>query len=147
MENDVIGKLTSKDDKSSCAYAAKIIAESNKDNFWYSRFDDFASLLNHPKSLVRNRALAILASIAKWDDGNKFEKITKEYLAHVTDEKPITSRTCIKSLSAIGLSKPNLIPEILKALKDADLSKYKDSMRPLIEKDIKETVEILQPQA
>ena len=35
------------------------------------------------------------------------------------------------------------IPQILSALRSADLSKYKDSMRPLIERDMEETKKIL----
>ena len=61
-----------------------------------------------------------------------------EYLSHITDEKPISARQCIKSLAQIGTSKHKYIPSILEALENADLSKYKDSMRPLIEKDIEE---------
>ena len=40
-------------------------------------------------------------------------------------------------------SRPQYIPQILSALHNADLSKYKDSMRPLIERDIAETEKIL----
>ena len=56
---DIIAKLTAKDDKYACAIADKIISESHDTDEWYEYFDSFASLLNHPKSLVRNRALNI----------------------------------------------------------------------------------------
>ena len=135
--------LTSKDDKAACAYAEKIIAESRESDAWYDCFDEFASLLNHPKSLVRNRAFNILASNAQWDDENRFDGILPEYLSHITDEKPITARQCVKALAELGQAKPQYIPEILTALQSADLSQYKDSMRPLIEKDIRETIERL----
>ncbi len=143
MKPDIIAMLTSKDDKSACAYAEKIISESRGTDEWYSCFDDFASLLNNPKSLVRNRALNILAANAKWDDENRFDSILKDYLSHITDEKPVTARQCIKALAEVGQAKPQFIPKILSVLQSADLSKYKDSMRPLIEKDISETVNVL----
>ena len=60
-----------------------------------------------------------------------------------TDEKPITARQCVKALAQVGLAKPQYIPRILSCLRGADLSKYKDSMRPLIEKDMAETEKIL----
>ena len=60
MEENIIGKLTTKDDKCDCALADKIISESQETDEWYEYFDDFASLLDHPKSLVRNRALKVL---------------------------------------------------------------------------------------
>lgn len=139
MKENVIENLTSKNDRFSCAYAEKILSESRETDEWYKFFDAFASLLDHPKSLVRNRALHILAANAQWDDENRFDSILPAFLAHITDEKPITARQCIQALAQVGLAKPQYTERILSSLHDADLSKYKDSMRPLIEKDIAET--------
>lgn len=143
MKDNVTAKLTFKDDKYACAFADKIISESQKTDEWYEYFDDFASLLDYPKSLVRNRVLYILAANAQWDEENRFDAIISDYLTHITDEKPITARQCVKALAQVGMAKPQYIPRILSCLHSADLSKYKDSMRPLIEKDIAETERIL----
>ena len=143
MKENIISELISKKDKYACALADKIISESRETDKWYEYFDDFATLLSHEKSLVRNRAFGILSANIRWDDENKFDNYINEYLSHITDEKPISSRQCIKSLAEIGKSKSKYIPPILKALGNADLSKYKDSMRPLIEKDIEEVKSIL----
>ena len=139
MIENIIAKLTAKDDKYAYAFADKIISESQETDEWYEYFDDFAALLNHPKSFVRNRVLYILAANAQWDEENRFDLIIADFLAHITDEKPITARQCIKALAQIGSAKPQYVPVILSCLRNADLSKYKDSMRPLIEKDIAET--------
>ena len=144
---DIIAKLTSKDDKYACAVAEKIISESQDTDEWYEYFDTFVSLLNHPKSLVRNRVLYILAANAQWDDENRFDAILPEFLSHIMDEKPITARQCIKTLALIGQAKPEYIPRITDALREADLSQYKDSMRPLIEKDISKTEQKLRDYA
>lgn len=64
MRENIIAKLTSKNDKFACAFADKIISESQESDEWYPYFDDFASLLDYPKSLVRNRVLYILAANA-----------------------------------------------------------------------------------
>ena len=143
MKENIIAKLTLKNDKYACALADKIISESQETDEWYEYFDDFATLLDHPKSLVRNRALYILAANAQWDEENRFDGIISDYLLHITDEKPITARQCVKALVQVGVAKPQYIPRIVSCLKAADLSKYKDSMRPLIEKDIEETERIL----
>lgn len=140
---DIITILTSKDDKTACAFAEKIISESRESDKWYAFFDDFASLLDHPKSLVRNRAIHIITANIRWDDENRFDPILPGFLAHITDEKPITARQCIQALAQVGQAKPRYIPAILTTLRSADLSQYKDSMRPLIEKDILETEVIL----
>ena len=89
---DLISKLTVKDNKYACALADKIISESKESDKWYENFDDFATLLNHPNSLVRNRAIYILAANAQWDCDNKFDLILPDFLSHITDEKPITAR-------------------------------------------------------
>ena len=141
---DIIDMLTTKDDKAACALAAQITAESRESDSWYAHFDDFAALLDHPKSLVRNRALTILAANARWDEKNRFEALLPRFLAHITDEKPITARQCVKALAQIGQAQPRYIPLILSALRKADLSKYKDSMRPLIQRDIIETERLLE---
>ncbi len=143
MKENIIKKLTVKDDKYACVFADKIISESKETNEWYEYFDDFASLLDHPKSLVRNRVLHILAANAQWDADDHFDGIITDYLTHITDEKPITARQCVKALAQVGMAKPQYIPVILSALHGADLSKYKDSMRPLIEKDMSETERVL----
>lgn len=139
MKENITAKLTDKDDKYAYAVTEKIIAESQKTDEWYECFDEFVSLLNHPKSLVRNRAMSILAANAQWDEDNRFDRIITDFLAHILDEKPVTARQCIKALAQIGLAKPQYIPAILSSLKSADLSRYKDSMRPMIEKDMAET--------
>lgn len=139
MKENIVAKLTAEDDKYACALSDKIISESQETDEWYVYFDDFASLLNHPKSFVRNRALYILAANAQWDEENRFDLIISNFLAHITDEKPITARQCIKALAQVGLAKPQYIPTILSCFNHVDLSKYKDSMRPLIERDMVET--------
>lgn len=143
MNQDIVSALTLKDDKYACALADKIISESQETDGWYEYFDDFAALINHPKSLVRNRALYILAANAQWDEDNRFDFIIPDFLSHITDEKPITARQCIKALAQVGQAKPRYIPMILSALDSVDLSKYKDSMRLLIEKDITATKQTL----
>lgn len=144
MCNEIIEKLTSKKDKDACDFAGVIIEESQKSNKWYKYFDEFISLLDHPNSFVRNRVIYIIAANVRWDESNQFDKVLQSYLSHVTDEKPITSRQCVKALVEIGQSKPKYIPVIISYLKDVDLSKYKDSMRPLIEKDILITIQALE---
>ena len=116
MKENIVAKLTPKDDKYACSIADKIISESQETDEWYEYFDDFASLLSHPKSFVRNQALYILASNAQWDEKNLFDFIFSDFLAHVTDEKSITARQCIKSLAQGGAATPQYISRILSCL-------------------------------
>lgn len=62
------------------------------------------------------------------------------YLEHITDEKPICARQCIKLLPLLAEAKPTLAPKIVSALRDADVARYADSMRPLAQKDIRDSL-------
>lgn len=73
FKTDIIAALTSKNNKFACAYAENIISESHETDTWYDCFYEFAALLNHSNSLVRNRALFILAANAQWDDENRLD--------------------------------------------------------------------------
>lgn len=137
-KRDIVAQLTAKDDRHAWAVTEKVVSESRETDEWYGHLDEFAELLEHPKSLVRNRALLILAANAQWDEDGRFDAIMPGYLAHVTDDKPVTARQCIKALAQIGRAQPRLVPQMLERLESADLSKYGDSMRPLVERDIAE---------
>ena len=131
-----IACLTGKDAKAAYALAQQITEESRVSDAWYSHFDEFAALLSHKNSLVRNRAITILTANVRWDGEGKFDALLDEFLFHVTDVKPITARQCVAALPEISESKPELIPRIRTALEQADLSGYPDSMQPLVLKDI-----------
>lgn len=131
-----IARLTGKDTKDAYAFAQQIAAESRESDTWYPCFDQFAALLRHKNSLVRNRAISILAANARWDTGGKFDALLDEFLSHVADEKPITARQCIAALPEIAAVRPELGPRIRAVLEQADLSGYPDSMQPLVLKDI-----------
>ena len=134
--NACIACLTGKDAKAAYALAQQITEESRASDTWYSHFDEFVVLLSHKNSLVRNRAISILAANARWDREDKFDTLLDEFLSHITDVKPITARQCVAALPEIAEAKPNLIPSIRAALEQADLSGYPDSMQPLVLKDI-----------
>ena len=134
--DDHIARLTGKDAKDAYAFAQQIVEESRTCDVWYPCFDRFAGLLRHKNSLVRNRAISILAANAHWDREGKFDALLDEFLSHVADVKPITARQCVAALPEVAEAKPELIPRIRAALEQADLSGYPDSMQPLILKDI-----------
>lgn len=133
---ELLARLTDKDAKSACAYADKLAAESRESDRYVPYLDDFAALLHYKNSLVRNRVISILAANARWDSENRYDVLMDDFLSHVTDEKPITARQCIQALPEIAAAKPSLIPRIRAVLENADLSGYRDSMQPLILKDI-----------
>lgn len=113
---------------------------SDADDAVYAHIDSFIEMMRDSNSYVRTRGLTLIACNAKWDEMGKIDEIIDEYLDHVTDDKPITARQCIKSLPKLAEAKPRLIPRIASLLRQADASQYTDSMRPLVQNDIRDTL-------
>lgn len=141
--SDCIARLTSKDSADACAWANQIAEESRENSRWAPYLTEFAALLRHKNSLVRNRAISILAANARWMEADQLDALMDEFLRHITDEKPITARQCIQALPEIAAARSRLIPRIRQALEYADLTGFRDSMRPLILKDIAAVLEQL----
>lgn len=109
----------------------------------YSYFDVFVELLDRPNSYIRARAIILIAANARWDDRNRIYEIIDLYVKHVQDNSPITARQCIKALPSIVEYKPDLRVHVVNALYNADPMRYKESMQPLITKDIQKALEMI----
>ena len=72
------------------------------------------------------------------------EKVTKSGRKFSGSRRRRFIQRLLKALAQVGQAQPRYIPMILSALRKADLSKYKDSMRPLIQRDIIETEKLLE---
>lgn len=134
------------DKNQNTAYKAlKILQkESEHTDQVYPFLDTMIDMLDSSQSYIRTRALILIACNAKWDRENKIDKILAQYLGHITDEKPITARQCIKQLPMLAKYKPELKETILFALHSADVDRYDESMRTLIIKDIQKAVKEIQ---
>lgn len=136
-----VNLLISKDNKAACRAMKELQKESEISNKVYAYMDRFIDMIDNKRnSYIRTRGLVLIASNAKWDIDNKIDEIIDKYLRHITDIKPITSRQCIRMLPTIVNYKRELKEDIIKALENADVNFYSESMRPLVEKDIRETL-------
>ncbi|MDD5486674.1 MAG: hypothetical protein PHW65_03880 [Dehalococcoidales bacterium] len=133
--------LASSNDGQAFQFLKLLEEKSSSSSQVYPFFDNLAEMLDSDNSYIRARGILLIAANAKWDTENKIDGIIGKYLNHITDEKPITARQCIKSLPAIAKNKPNLRNVIKEALSCADLSKYKENMQSLILKDIQKTLD------
>lgn len=116
---------------------------SDLDDAVYEHIDTFIEMMRDSNSYVRTRGLTLIACNAKWDEARKIDGIIDEYLDHVTDDKPITARQCIQSLPKLAEAKPHLIVRIASSLRQANISQYADSMRPLVQNDIRDALLVL----
>lgn len=143
MSERLVGllELLTSQDNSQAYRALKALEEmSAESNCLYPHMDEFIAMTGSSNSYVRTRGLVLIARNAKWDVDGKVDGIIEEYLEHVTDEKPICARRCIKLLPLIAEVKPSLAPKIVSALRDANVTRYPDSMRPLVQKDIRDSL-------
>ena len=113
---------------------------SDLDDAAYAHIDAFIEMMRDSNSYVRTRGLTLIACNAKWDETGRIDGIIDEYLEHVTDDKPITARQCIQSLPKLAEAKPHLMPRIVSSLRHADTSAYADSMRSLVQDDIRDVL-------
>lgn len=140
MTNNIVEQLVLlESSNNSQAYEAlkslrKISGESN---CLYPYINRFIEMMDNANSYVRARGLTLIAYNARWDVDDKIDKIIGAYLEHITDEKPICARQCIKLLPLIAKAKPVLVPEIVSALRNANVAYYADSMRSLVQNDIR----------
>lgn len=141
---EMFALLFAKNNKVAYKALQELQRESETNDGVYAYMDRLSDMLDNENSYIRRRGLVLIAYNAKWDKDYKVDEIIDKYLRHIVDVKPITSRQCIKLLPMIAASKPDLKPDIVAALKSADITVYADSMQPLVYKDIQEALQEIQ---
>ena len=135
---DIIAGLQNKNDKEAHQLLLQLESRSAETDELYEYFEDFVGLMKGKSSYVRTRGFRLICAQAQWDHENKIERNIDVLLSMLDDEKPTAVRQCLAALHNIVLYKPDLSETIEAKLDHLDLSKYKDSMSPLIQKDIDE---------
>lgn len=131
------------DKNNNIAYKALLSLQqiSEESNVLYGYMDRLRDMMESSNSYIRTRGLTLIAYNARWDEDYKIDEMLDAYLKQITDSKPVTARQCIKLLPLIAKHKPELREDILKALQNADISIYADSMGPLVHKDIQNSLD------
>ena len=134
---DLIKDITQKDDKAAFEKVKEIVSKSKISSEYYPYLEDFASLLDDEKSYIRTRAFILCSYLARWDD-EKIKNILPSMVKLFNDAKPTVVRKCLEATREIVTYHPELCPIIIESINNIDLTKYKDSMSPLIKKDIED---------
>ena len=140
---DIVEALKDKDDRKAYTLTKEISAKSAASDKYYSCFDGFAGLLSAKSSYVRTRGFALCCSQARWDEEGKLKDAMPDMLALLHDEKPTVVRQCLAALHEVILYRPELQEVIMSEAEKIDVSKYKDSMAPLIKKDMEELLNMM----
>ncbi|MDO4491664.1 MAG: hypothetical protein Q4B85_11420 [Lachnospiraceae bacterium] len=133
---DIIARLTAKDDKAAYEYAKQIGAESAESDKYLSMISIFADLLVHKSSFVRTRGFVLICNQSRWAVDSQLEEVFPQMMPLLNDPKPTVVRQCLAALHEVVLFRPEMVRKIENAVDEIDLAKYKDSMTPLIQKDI-----------
>lgn len=141
--SDIMKILQDKDDKKAYALLKDIGAKSATSEEYYSYFDDFAGLMNVKSSYVRIRGFTLCCAQARWDESGKLQNVLPSTFALLHDDKPIVVRQCLAALHEVILYRSELCEAIKAELETINVSKYKDSMSPLIKKDIDELLKMI----
>lgn len=144
---DKIRRLYEKDTKDAYANLQELEAISECKDILYAYLDEFISMLKSEKYVVRVRGFRLLCKQAKWDGGNKIDEAIEDILAAVHDEKPTAVRQALQYLEYIVPYKKGLNDRIKEAALSIDCSVLKDTMRPLIAKDIQNLVQLIETQS
>ena len=133
---ETLRKLRDKNDKAAYEFAKQVSAESSVSDKYLGFIQSFAEMLQDKSSYVRTRAFILICNQARWASDGQVEAVFDKMLPLLNDPKPTVVRQCLSALREVVLFRPELSGEIKNALAEMNLSKYKDSMSPLIEKDV-----------
>lgn len=132
----LIQLLNSKNELDSYNLLNLVYKENEISNKYYSCFDEFLLMVDGKTSFTRMRGIGLCLSLAKWDVDNKIEKNFDKFISLLYDEKPTTVRVAIGWFKNLLMYKPHLASDVLKALDHIDYTKYKETMSPLVKKDV-----------
>ena len=137
MELDILlSTLTAKDTKQ--AYGALLELErlSEESDDLYPYTERFADMVSDRAWAVRCRSFRLFCKQARWDDDGIIDCCLDRALVIFEDEKPTAVRQALAALLDMVPYKRELRPVIRARVEAMDLSRCKDSMEPLIRKDI-----------
>ena len=86
--------------------------------------------------------MILCCSQARWDTNGQLKHFLPQMLSLLHDEKPTVVRQSLNALKEVVVFRPELSATIENELVKIDVSAYKDSMAPLINKDIDELREL-----
>ena len=141
---DLSEALQDRDNRKAYALTREIAAQSAASDRFYADFDTFVRLITSKSSYVRTRGFVLCCAQARWDQQGRLADALPLLLTLLHDEKPTVVRQCLAALQEVALYRPELCDAILSELAAMDLSGYRDSMSPLIQRDMDELLTLME---
>ena len=137
MELDILmSMLTAKDTKQGYGAFLELERISEESDDLYPYTERFADMVSDRAWAVRCRSFRLFCKQARWDDDGIIDCCLDRALVILEDEKPTAVRQALAALLDMVPYKRELRPVIRARVEAMDLSRCKDSMEPLIRKDI-----------
>ena len=133
---DIRDILCAKDVKSSYSLFLQLEQQAGEDPALFQQVPLYLEMLKSNSSYQRVRGFRMLCAAARWDTQGIIRENLSGILAQLQDEKPTAVRQCLGALPALLEGRPELSEQILARVAGLDLSGYRDSMRPLIQRDV-----------
>lgn len=142
-DGELLEALNSKKEADSYFLLKLVFEENKKSSKYYHLFEDFMKMIYDKNSFKRMRGFSLCCSLTKWDVDNKIDTNLDELCILLEDEKPITVRTVLSCLEDVVKVKPYLGNNVKDNLVRVNYYSYKDSMIPLIKKDLKRLYDVI----
>ena len=127
--------LCAKDTKGSYALFLQLEQQAGEDPALIMEYPLYLEMLKSESSYIRVRGFRMLCAGAKWDTQGVIHGNLPRILAQLEDKKPTAVRQCLAALSSLVKGRPELTAQVCEAVAALNLSGYRDTMRPLLEKD------------
>ena len=141
--NEIILKLRDKDDNAAYEYSKLLGAESAQSDKYLPMIPQFADMLEDKSSYVRARGFILICNQARWAKDGQIADVFDRMRVLLYDSKPTVVRQRLLALHEVVLYRSEMAEMIIDAVNHIDVSKYKESMSPLIKKDIDELMKVL----
>lgn len=140
----MLSMLTAKDTKQGYGALLELERLSEESDNLYPYTERFVEMVYDQAWAVRCRGFRLFCKQARWDEGGVIDRYLDRALDILEDEKPTAVRQALAALLDLVPYKKKLWPVIQERVEAMDLSRYKDSMAPLIEKDIQKLLNAMQ---
>lgn len=133
--------LCAKDIKPSYRLFLQLEQQAGEDPALFEEAPLYLQMLDSESSYQRVRGFRMLCAGAKWDKAGVISANLPRILAQLQDEKPTAVRQCLAALPGLVRGRPELTVQVCQKVAGLDLSGYRDSMGPLIRKDMEAFLE------
>lgn len=128
--------LQSKDTKQAYGTLLELERLSEGSDALYPYTARFAEMVQSGQYGVRVRGFRLFCKQARWDTENIVDQHINDALAILNDEKPTAVRQALAALGDVVPYKRELWDIIRKRVRGIDPSRYQDTMRGLLAKDM-----------